>query len=195
MVGRDEQRLEMLEDALKVLGVTVDTQMCNLESTEEVIALSKYAAQKNIDLLINCAGVHCPGKCLPDLELEKLQEIINVNLLAPLILVYEIYSLFSSKKDGTIININSMVGLETKKYRTAYSAAKWGLRGFSNSLRLEAQDLDVHILDVFPTRVKTTPEVTEAMEMDHVIDEIYAAFLEKKGVLVLDGRDQTERIG
>ena len=55
-----------------------------------------------------------------------------------------------------IININSMIGLEPREKRTLYSASKFGLRGFSESLKLESKDLN--ILDVYPTNIKTWKE-------------------------------------
>ena len=107
--------------------------------------------------------------------------MIDVNLRAPVLLSFLL-------KDGltNIININSMVGLEVKKNRTLYSATKWGLRGFSNSLESE-QDL-IKVLSVYPTNIKTNPEMTNAMEIDYVVQSIYDAFLEGKSNLVLDGR-------
>tara|TARA_R110002074_G_scaffold142193_1_gene288652 strand:- start:202 stop:447 length:246 start_codon:yes stop_codon:yes gene_type:complete len=79
-----------------------------------------------------------------------------------------------------------MVGLEVKSPRTLYSASKWGLRGFSNSLKKENKRIS--ILDVYPTNIKTTPDRINAMDVDIVVDKIYNAFLTKKQELILDGR-------
>ena len=78
-----------------------------------------------------------------------------------------------------------MVGLEIKAPRTLYSATKWGLRGFSNSLKKES---NLSVLDVYPTNIKTTPDRANAMDIDMVVDEIYSAFIEEKEELILDGR-------
>ena len=79
-----------------------------------------------------------------------------------------------------------MVGLEVKSPRTLYSATKWGLRGFSNSLKKENKNINV--LDVYPTNIKTDPKRQNAMELDFVINEIYNAFVQQKENLILDGR-------
>jgi short-subunit dehydrogenase len=79
-----------------------------------------------------------------------------------------------------------MVGLEVKKPRTLYSATKWGLRGFSNSLKLENEK--IKILDVYPTNIKTTPERQNAMDVQKVVDDIYDAYINNKIDLILDGR-------
>ena len=80
-----------------------------------------------------------------------------------------------------------MVGLEVKQPRTLYSATKWGLRGFSNSL--QAEKGIPFILDVYPTNIKTTPDKENAMPVDVVVNHIYESF--DKGTdnyLILDGR-------
>ena len=69
--------------------------------------------------------------------------------------------------------------------RTIYSASKWGLRGFSESLKLETNAL---VLDVYLSRVKTRPEFTEGLDVDFVANQIYEAFLLNKTKLILDGR-------
>ena len=79
-----------------------------------------------------------------------------------------------------------MVGLEVKKPRTLYSATKWGLRGFSNSLKAEKEDLN--ILDVYPTNIKTTPDRQNAMDVAMVVDKIYSAYINNEKELILDGR-------
>ena len=92
------------------------------------------------------------------------------------------------KQLSDIININSMVGLEIKKPRTLYSATKWGLRGFSNSLKLEKEYLNV--LDVYPTNIRTTPERENAMDAEMVVDKIYQSYCNKEEQLILDGRNK-----
>jgi short-subunit dehydrogenase len=107
--------------------------------------------------------------------------MINVNLSAPILLTYYLQNFLTD-----IININSMVGLETKSPRTLYSATKWGLRGFSQSLKQENKN--INILDVYPTNIKTTPDKQNAMNVDLVVNSIYNSFINKEQTLILDGR-------
>ena len=79
-----------------------------------------------------------------------------------------------------------MVGLEIKKPRTIYSATKWGLRGFSNSLKEENKSLNV--LDVYPTNIKTSPDRLNAMDPVVVVDKIYESYTNRNKKLILDGR-------
>ena len=153
----------------------------DLTNQSDISRLCKEAKNLQIDVLINNAAVVCPNIALGQYEHEIINSMIDVNLRAPILITKNL--LPNLKR---IININSMVGLEVKSPRTLYSASKWGLRGFSNSLKKENKRIS--ILDVYPTNIKTTPDRINAMDVDIVVDKIYNAFLTKKQELILDGR-------
>ena len=153
----------------------------DLAILKDIYKLAMKAREHDVKILINNAAVTCPSIKLEDYNIDLIQNMIDVNLKAPIILSYLlIYELDS------IININSMVGLETKQPRTLYSATKWGLRGFSNSLKAENEKIE--ILDVYPTNIKTTPDRKNAMDVQMVVDKIYDAYINKETDLILDGR-------
>ena len=153
----------------------------DLTDLQKIEELKNLAIEKNINVLINNAAVVCPNITFDKYNIEKINSMIDVNLRAPIILTYSLYPHLTD-----IININSMVGLEIKSPRTLYSATKWGLRGFSNSLKKESKN--VNILDVYPTNIKTTPEKKNSMDINMVVNSIYDAFIKKEQILVLDGR-------
>ena len=152
----------------------------DLSKAEEVNQLIEEAKALEIDALVNNAAMVCPSITLGDYDDDLINSMIEVNLKAPIMLTKNL--LPNLKR---IININSMVGLEIKAPRTLYSATKWGLRGFSNSLKKES---DLVVLDVYPTNIKTTPDRINAMDIDMVVSKIYNAFIEEKEELILDGR-------
>lgn len=153
----------------------------DLSNVDSLKNLSNQAIEFGVDVLINNAAIVCPDILLQEYDETQIVSMLDVNLKAPILLTYYLKSNLSH-----IININSMVGLEHKKRRTLYSATKWGLRGFSNSLRLEDENLN--ILDVYTTNIKTLPERTNALEVDFVVNSIYQAFENNEKQLILDGR-------
>lgn len=153
----------------------------DLTNVDSLKNLSNQAKKFGVDVLINNAAIVCPDILFEDYDENQIINMLDVNLKAPILLTYFLKSNLSH-----IININSMVGLEYKKRRTLYSATKWGLRGFSNSLKLENEKLN--ILDVYTTNIKTLPERTNALEVDFVVNSIYQAFANKDKELILDGR-------
>jgi short-subunit dehydrogenase len=176
--GRNFKKLEELKNKI---GFIAEFYVCDLRDQKEVIKLAEFAVEKNVKILINNAGVNCPGKELKDLDLQKINDMIDVNLKAPIILTKFMLSVLTD-----VINVNSMAGLEVKKFRSLYSASKCGLRGFSQSVKLELEG--VNILDFYPTNIKTWPERENAMEIDLVTAKIYEAYKDKKQELILDGR-------
>jgi short-subunit dehydrogenase len=153
----------------------------DLSDISDVKKLANDAIDFKVDMLINNAAIVCPNLLLNEYQEELILKMLDVNLKAPILLAYYLQSYLSD-----IININSMVGLEYKKNRTLYSATKWGLRGFSNSMKLE--NSKINILDVYTTNIKTTPERENALEVDYVVNSIYEAFESKENQLILDGR-------
>ena len=155
----------------------------------------KKLKKKDISVLINNAAITCPGLPLEELSDKKIVDMITLNMIATIKLTRRIYSFFLEKDGGTIININSIVGLEPKKDRTIYCASKFGLRGFSESLRLESKGSNIKIMDVYLSKVKTRPNDNFGMSVESIAREICTMF--KRGNverLVIDGRPEEYRI-
>ena len=153
----------------------------NLTNQDEVKRLADDAKDFGVNILINNAAIVCPSKELSLYSYNEISNMVDVNLTAPILLTFYLLNQLTD-----IININSMVGLETKSPRTLYSATKWGLRGFAQSLKEENKN--INILDVYPTNIRTTPDRQNAMDVNFVVDNIYNSFLNKEQTLILDGR-------
>ena len=179
--GRDESKLIKTQEQISKNGIKVKYFKADLTKDEDIIKLCDKAKKEKIKILINNAGITCPNSPFEIYSYEKIDAMIKANLIAPIKITNSLFGILEN-----IININSMVGLEFKKNRTLYSATKWGLRGFSESLKKE--NLKKKILDVYPTNIKTWPERNNAMEVDFVIKKIYEAMNSGKSELILDGR-------
>ena len=154
-----------------------------MSSQKQLLELAKEAKNFGVKVLINNASLKCPSINLEDYELNNIQKMLDVDLLAPIKLTYLLL-----KDINRIVNINSLVGLEVKPKRSIYSAAKYGLRGFSNSLKMESEFL--HILDVYVSRLVDDDENNmEGLNTKNVSKLIYDAYIKKENELILDGRN------
>jgi len=153
----------------------------DLSNIDDIKLLIDEAKLLNIDLLINNAAILCPNIDFSDYDKNTIVKIINVNLLAPILLINGL-----SEQLKNVININSVVALETKKNRMVYAASKSGLMGFSESLKISNDK--IKILDVYSTNIKTNGLTSNAMEIDFVVNSIYDAFINKQEKIILDGR-------
>ena len=179
--GRNENNLIRIKNEINKNGSNAEYIVADLSNNEELELLCNKAKKSNIKMLINNAGIICSGLPLKELSYEDIESMIKVNLIAPIKIISNLNNILDH-----VININSMVGLEPKKNRSLYAASKWGLRGFSESLKQE--DISYKILDVYPTNIKTWPERENAMELNFVLNSIYNAMLSGKKDLILDGR-------
>tara|TARA_B100000242_G_C43055480_1_gene494009 strand:+ start:20756 stop:21400 length:645 start_codon:yes stop_codon:yes gene_type:complete len=179
--GRNENKLEQIKNQIIDIGQKVESFTCDFSKERDINNFCKIISKINIQILINNAGMHCQNKPLEELSEKYIQDIININLIAPIKLIRGLQHNLK-----TIININSMSGLEAKKYRSLYASSKWGLKGFSDCYKQEKKS--VHVLDVFPTNINTNNLKNNAMNINFVIEKIFEAFVNKQIELILDGR-------
>ena len=144
-----------------------------------------------MSVLINNAAQVSLDSHFERLDDRGIENMVYTNLIAPIKLSRQIYSLFLKRGAGTIININSLVGLDKKKFKTMYSTSKWGLRGFANSLRLEAEENNIGIMNVYLSKVKSNPEDKYGMDIREVAEKIYENYKSSNfREIILDGRPE-----
>jgi len=197
--GRNRDDLARVKEKVSKAGVNCYIVYGDLRLDKTIEELYELAREKDVSVLVNNAGVDLKlQKAGPELKLplneiddEQIDEILMTNLIAPIKLTRRLYSLFLDKGHGTIININSLSGLESHYLRSIYGASKWGLRGFTDSLRLEAEKNKVRVLGVYPSRIKTKAYFASGMETREVARKIYAAY---KNIsikeIIIDGRSE-----
>jgi len=182
--GRNKVDLARVKGKVSKMAVNCYILDGDLRLDKTIDELYKLAKEKDVSVLINNAGTDLkPQDAGPDLKLplneiddRQIDEILITNLIAPIKLTKRLYTLFLDKGYGTIININSLSGLEPQELKSTYCASKWGLRGFTDSFRLEADKHKVRVLGVYPSRIKTKAYFTFGMEPQEVAQKIYTAY-------------------
>lgn len=130
-------------------------RLCDFSNIENVSKMEEYISKNNINCLINNAGVYC-GDPLTELSDQKIQEILNVNLLTPILLSKYLYKhLVSTKQTGWIININSLAGKYPNYNESVYCASKFGLSGFGSSISINQKNSNIKVVDVYVGAMKT----------------------------------------
>ena len=183
--GRDENKLLATREELG--SNVIDAVIGDLRS--DVVIEKLYEASKGqISVLVNNAAIPCYGLPLDEMNKDQVWESLETNLVAPIKLTQKIYPLLKQQGYGSIININSIVGKEPKKFRSVHSATKWGLKGFTKSLRIEAHEHNVLLINIYPTQIKTVKEHTFGLEPQEVAQDVFKCH--KIGLLerVIDGR-------
>jgi short-subunit dehydrogenase len=109
-----------------------------------------------LDILINNAGCLTVGR-LGDLDDLALQRMAETNLIAPIALTRDLLPALRAAQ-GRIVNIGSVFGDIAYPYFTAYSAMKFGLRGFSDAIRRELSGSGVGVTYIAPRATRTAAE-------------------------------------
>jgi len=107
-----------------------------------------------IDGLVNNAGISQRSLAI-ETDFSVYQQIIAVDLLAPIALTQALLPRMVAAGGGQIVAISSVAGIAGVPLRSAYSAAKHGLIGYHDAVRAENEHLGLKVLVVAPGSVRT----------------------------------------
>ena len=151
--ARDLAPLESLRERF---GDTL--RLARLDVTDEAgahAAISEAVATfGGIDVLVNNAGYGDLGS-VEDTSLDSFRRQIEVNLIGTIIVTKAAISILRRQGRGHIMQISSVGGRIGAPARAAYSAAKWGTEGFSESLAREMALVGVHVTIIEPGGFRT----------------------------------------
>lgn len=131
----------------------------------ELIASAVEEKLGGVDLLINLAGI-MSFAAFEDEDDERIELLMHINLIAPMLLSRALLPGMLAQNSGRIVNVGSMFGSIGFAYFAAYSASKFGLRGFSQALRRELADTNVGVTYLSPRAVKTAINTGPIVEMN-----------------------------
>jgi len=135
-------------------ALIVPTDVTDADAVQR-LAESAIARFGRIDVWINNVGVGVVG-LFDETPIEAHRRVIEANLIGHMNGAHAVVPHFRARGRGTLINMISLGGFVPAPYAAAYSASKFGIRGFSEALRAELSSLpDVHVCEVYPTFVNT----------------------------------------
>ncbi len=158
LAGRDAARLAALNADL---GAGHSSVRADLTRPEGVAAALGAARDFGVNVLINNAGIGGFG-LFDRQDWPTVAQVLDTNLEAPMRLTHALLPLLRERPEAAIVNIGSTFGSLPFAGFAAYSAAKAGLRGFSQALRRELADTPVAVIHLSP-RAIDTPLNTDAV--------------------------------
>jgi short-subunit dehydrogenase len=152
LAARRQDALEELVAECNELGglaMAVPADMRSIESIRQ-LASKAYEFGGTIDVWINNAGVLAAG-ALEQIPAEVNEDVIKTNLMGYVHSAHSVLPYFKDQGHGILINNISVGGWFPTPYGAAYTASKFGVRGFSESLKGELNKYpDIHICDLYP---------------------------------------------
>lgn len=136
-----EKRIE--DEKLENIEI-MELDVSNTDSIDSSIASIVRKVEK-IDVLFNNAGFMIMGS-LEDSTINEIREQINTDLMGPIHLTKQILPhMQSGDEPGLVINMSSVAGRIGFAFSTSYCTAKFGIEGFTESLRGEMLTRNVRV--------------------------------------------------
>jgi NAD(P)-dependent dehydrogenase (short-subunit alcohol dehydrogenase family) len=156
LASRSRDELEEVQSAIRAKGGEAHNVPTDLTRDDEIVRLVDSAREKwgGVDILINNAGW---GKRAPVVraKIEDWDQTFRLNLRAPMLLAHLLVPHMISKGEGAVINIGSVSGKSGEANGSAYSASKFGLIGFTQSLFEEVREHGIKVAVILPGFVDT----------------------------------------
>lgn len=152
---------ELRDRGARVLGIDLapctqcqESLQGDLSTSAGITELATALSKRRVDVLINLAGVQYFGP-FDRQPLAAVQLAYAVNLLAPTLLTQSVLPQMKARGTGQVVNVGSVFGAIPFAHFVTYSAAKAGLKAFSEALRREVSDSGIQVTHVAPRAVRT----------------------------------------
>ncbi|MDP2019676.1 MAG: SDR family NAD(P)-dependent oxidoreductase, partial [Hydrogenophaga sp.] len=158
LVGRSAAGLAAQASELSQLtGVKsprIDFRVADLSRPEDLASLSVLASAWGCNVLVHNAGLASFGR-LQSLDARDIQAVVQTNLIAPMLLTQALLPHLLAQPTAQVICVGSVLGRLGLPGFSAYSASKFGLRGFAEALRRELQETPVKVQYLGPRSTRT----------------------------------------
>ncbi|CCD95117.1 putative oxidoreductase protein [Bradyrhizobium sp. ORS 375] len=151
LVARNQDRLNAIADRLTTRhGVKVTTLVADLTARDDLAKVEAVLkTDASITHLVNNAGFGSAAP-LAQADVDEMEKMVAINVTAPLRLTYAAVPQFVARKQGTIINIASIVAIGPEVLNGVYGGTKSFVLAFSQSLRKELAGTGVRVQVVLP---------------------------------------------
>jgi gluconate 5-dehydrogenase len=151
-----DEKLESCKAKYATAGIDVYTLKFNVtDETDVDRGISKIEAEVgDIDILVNNAGII---KRIPilDMDISDYKQVIDVDLVAPLIVSKRVAPKMIAKRAGKIINMCSMMSVYGRNSVSAYASAKGGLKLLTANMTCEWAKYNIQINGIGPGYIAT----------------------------------------
>jgi short-subunit dehydrogenase len=169
LADRNPAGLAAAAAAARGKGVKVTEHVLDVRDAEALAALpdAVLAQHNRVTLLVNNAGVALIGN-FEEVSLDDFAWLMDINFWAPVKLTKSFLYALQREPAAHIVNISSIFGITAPPGNAAYSASKFALRGFSESLRHELIGSNITLTVVHPGGIKTA--IADSARLSQGID-------------------------
>jgi short-subunit dehydrogenase len=155
LVARDAEAIEAVAGECRELGAEALSIAADVTKAAEIGEVARRAAEfgGSIDVWLSNVGTGAVG-AFHEVPMDAHERVIRANLIGHMNDAHAALPVFLRQGHGVFINMISLGGFVALPYAAAYSASKFGLRGFGEALRGELADHPyIHVCDIYPSVV------------------------------------------
>ncbi|XP_034044018.1 retinol dehydrogenase 8-like [Thalassophryne amazonica] len=152
---RDLKRKEKLVEAAgNTYGKTLSLAVLDVCSDESVKQCIDGIKDRRVDILINNAGIGLVGP-VESIPIEEMKKVFETNFFGVIRMIKEVMPDMKKRRAGHIIVISSVMGLQGVVFNDVYSASKFAMEGFCESLAVQLFKFNITLSMIEPGPVHT----------------------------------------
>ncbi len=167
LVARSKKDIQSLAQQITSTGGKAQAIPLDISQEKEVIDFFNDIVKRygKLDILINNAGVNARGKIL-ETPIDALDNVMKVNIRGTFLCCREGLRVMALQKNGTIINMSSVMGFRGYIDQAAYAASKHAVVGMTKTLAIEAKEYNVRVSVIHPGAVATEMGLSARPDLD-----------------------------
>lgn len=156
LIDINAERLEETRQSLQQYDIRISTHLVDMGNPDAVRTFPAEFLKhhQQVDILLNNAGVALGGE-FEDATEEEFNWLININMFGVINMTRAILPLLRQRPLAQVMNVSSIFGIIAPERQTAYCAAKFAVKGFSESLREELRDSAISVSVIHPGGIQT----------------------------------------
>ena len=187
IVARDKTKLDK---AVKLVGKGVVSYVADVSNLGEIQRVAEEIGKT--DVLVNNAGVWIEGSIIDNSE-EEISSAIDINLKGVIYTSKAFIPQMMESYSAHLVNVSSTSGLKGKDGQAVYVASKFGVTGFTDSLKIDLANTNIKVSGFYPGGMNTglfrkagsSKGGSDWMDTDKVA-EIIVFMVERDSTMVLD---------
>lgn len=152
LIARNEEKLNKVkEEAVKLGSPKVVCYPCDIQDKGQI----KKTVQKievdfsEVQILLNIAGIWQKLNLLEDIPEEEVDSVINIDLKGMIFMTRLALPILKRQKEAIVLNDSSRSGVTAQPGQSIYTAAKWGVRGFTEVLKEDLKETNVKVAAIY----------------------------------------------
>jgi len=198
----NDYKADTLQETTDNITANVETHLFDVSKREawENFQTAVLAKHEEIDVIINNAGVALGELSVQETTLEQMEWLMGINYWGVVYGTKCFLPTMMRLPEASVVNISSVFGIAGIANQSTYCSAKFAVRGFTESLRMEMLDTNVCVTTVHPGGIKTNiardarhPDKERHKNMAKSFEKMAITSADKAAEVIINGIKKKKR--